>query len=456
MLRHFLDLDIFSLTITILLFLIFWKFFQNDKKTLHINKLPGPLALPIFGNIIEVLQPKDKFLENSMKRRKKFGPIFKMWFGRNPSVFLSRAKEIEVVIKGTKHMEKSFVYKFVQPWLGTGLLTAHGKKWASHRKLITPSFHFTVLQSFIEIFQENSNILINKLNKMADTNEVIDIYQYITLCLLDIICETAMGTKVNAQSDSQSEYVKSVYRLSALVVERTGRVWLHPDFIYNLTSHGKENRKHLDIVHSFTDRVIQKRKLSFENESSKNFDSPDRKKLSFLDLLLKASMNEASTPLTDMELREEVDTFMFEGHDTTAAGVNWAILMLSHHPEIQEKVYEEVKTIFENKQEENLTLGDLSEMKLLDRVIKETLRLCPSVTSIGRIAEEDIHLGEYTIPKGANTVINIYALHRDPTVFPDPDVFDPDRFLPENMSGRHPFAYIPFSAGPRNCIEKFK
>ena len=67
--------------------------------------------------------------------------------------------------------------------------------------------------------------------------------------------------------------------------------------------------------------------------------------------------------------------------------------MLSHHPEIQEKVYEEVKTIFENKQEENLTLGDLSEMKLLDRVIKETLRLCPSVTSIGRIAEEDIHLG---------------------------------------------------------------
>ena len=87
-----------------------------------------------------------------------------------------------------KHLEKSHVYKFVHPWLGTGLLTAHGEKWTLHRKLITPSFHFTVLQSFIEIFQENSNILINKLNDVADSDKAVDIFPFITLCLLDVIC----------------------------------------------------------------------------------------------------------------------------------------------------------------------------------------------------------------------------------------------------------------------------
>ena len=97
-----------------------------------------------------------------------------------------------------------------------------------------------------------------------------------------------------------------------MIIHRLNRAWLHPDFIYNLTSHGREHKKHLDIVHNFTDSVIRARKLLFENESSTNIDPSEKRKLSFLDLLLKASMNEASTPLTDMELREEVDTFMFE------------------------------------------------------------------------------------------------------------------------------------------------
>ena len=156
-------------------------------------------------------------MDNILIRKKKYGPIFKVRAGPRYGIFITRAREVEVgktkliinfinllfylffikkkkfflfqdLITGMKNTEKSYVYKFVHSWLGTGLLTSHGKKWTSHRKLITPSFHFTVLQSFIEIFQENSNILVNKLNKMADTNEAIDIYPFITLCLLDIIC----------------------------------------------------------------------------------------------------------------------------------------------------------------------------------------------------------------------------------------------------------------------------
>ncbi|EEB15501.1 cytochrome P-450, putative [Pediculus humanus corporis] len=445
----------FSVILSIIVIFLIWKLFKLIEKEYILSKIPGPFTYPLLGNV-EVFEPIEVTLGNILKRKEKYGPVYKMRAGFLVGVFLTRAQKIEDLIKGMKHLEKSHVYKFVHPWLGTGLLTAHGEKWASHRKLITPSFHFTVLQSFIEIFQENSNILINKLNDVADSDKAVDIFPFITLCLLDVICETAMGTKINAQTDSENEYVKSVYSLSSLIIHRLNRAWLHPDFIYNLTSHGREHKKHLDIVHNFTDSVIRARKLLFENESSTNFDPSEKRKLSFLDLLLKASINEASTPLTDVELREEVDTFMFEGHDTTAAGVNWAILMLSHHPEIQEQAYEEVKTIFENKKGKDLTLGDLSEMALLERIIKETLRLYPSVPTIGRHIDEDTQIGDYLIPKGSNTVLVIYAVHRDPKVFPNPDVFDPDRFLPENSADRHPFAFIPFSAGPRNCIgQKF-
>lgn len=95
-------------------------------------------------------------------------------------------------------------------------------------------------------------------------------------------------------------------------------------------------------------------------------------------------------------------------------------------------------------------------MKYLERVIKESMRLYPPVPFIGRTLSEDIEIDKYKIPKGTMVTVGIYYLHRDPNVFPNPEKFDPDRFLTENTKGRHPYAYLPFSAGPRNCVgQKF-
>ncbi|KAJ9577095.1 hypothetical protein L9F63_006332, partial [Diploptera punctata] len=225
---------------------------------------------------------------------------------------------------------------------------------------------------------------------------------------------------------------------------------------------GKRYEECLRILHGFTNKVIQERKklrkVTENNTTISNKEKEEeflgkKKRLAFLDLLLETS--EGGKHLTDTDIREEVDTFMFEGHDTTSAGICWTLFLLGSHPEIQDKVYKELESIFEGSNRP-ATMRDLAEMKYLERTIKESLRLYPSVPFIGRILKEDTKIGNYLIPGGCMMNLQIYHVHRNSDQYPDPEAFNPDNFLPERVAQRHPYAYIPFSAGPRNCIgQKF-
>lgn len=141
----------------------------------------------------------------------------------------------------------------------------------------------------------------------------------------------------------------------------------------------------------------------------------------------------------------------FQGHDTTAAALTWSLFELGHHPEVQEHVYEELQKIFGDS-DRPPTYQDLMDMTYLKRVVQEALRLYPSVPVISRRFETDMHLREYVVPAHTEIVLVLYHIHRNPDIFPEPEKFDPDRFLPEAVEKRHPFAYIPFSAGQRNCV----
>jgi cytochrome P450 len=139
----------------------------------------------------------------------KYGDTFRIWAGRRLVIVTSDPRFYEVILSSQKNLTKNNMYEFLNDWLGTGLLLSTGQKWFNRRKIITPTFHFKILQQFVEVFSKQNEIFIDKLKSKAD-GRIFDVYNDVTLMSLDIICQTAMGVNINAQSDENSTYVKAV------------------------------------------------------------------------------------------------------------------------------------------------------------------------------------------------------------------------------------------------------
>ena len=201
------------------------------------------------------------------------------------------------------------------------------------------------------------------------------------------------------------------------------------DWLYWLTPHGQKTRKLCDLVHKHAEKIIAERKLSLEYAKSREEIAEPRKYLDFLDILLKAKDNEGNG-MTDLEIRNEVDTFLFEGHDTTTSGMSWTLYCLSCHPEYQDKVCEEVRSVLQGR--EWLEYDDLSKLKYTSWCIKEAMRLYPPIIYFFRKTSQDIEINNYLIPEGVTISVDMMFIHRNPHIWEEPTEYDPLRFQPAN------------------------
>ncbi|XP_077460613.1 cytochrome P450 4V8 [Stigmatopora argus] len=408
----------------------------------------GP-TYPLLGNALDLKTDAVEFFQQILGYTNEFrqAPLIKMWLGTVPFVILFHAETVEPIVSNPAHMDKSSVYSFLHPWLGTGLLTSTGAKWRERRKMLTPTFHFSILQDFLEVMNEQAQVLVDKLSSRVGAGP-FDCFNDVTLCALDIICETAMGRKVHAQSNSESEYVRSIYKMSDIISRRQRAPWFWPNLTYKYFGEANVHDSTLKTLHSFTMEVIRERAQSLKTSDGTGVE--DRKRRAFLDMLLQTKDQDGNA-MSHGDIQEEVDTFMFEGHDTTAASMNWALHLLGSHSDVHRKVQRELQEVF-GESERVASMEDLRRLKYLECVIKEALRLFPSVPFFGRSIRQDTIINGFKVPAGTNAVVLPFALHRDPRYFPEPEEFRPERFLPENCLDRPPYAYIPFSAGLRNCI----
>jgi len=431
--------------------LILHYIFNFFKTCFQLKDVPGPLAFPFFGTfylfvgkkqtqIIDVLRT---IIESYSRRN----GLCKVWIGK-PLVYLCTPDRVECLLSSTKQTTKGDLYDVYKPYLRQGLLTSWGQKWQKRRKLLTPAFHFKTLKDYKRVMEDKTDILMDILiDKCHSSPEGFDFLPLIKNYALDVICEAAMGVNVDAQTNDKSTYVIAVDSLIHHLWTRSLNPFLLNETLNDIFGYGREEKKHIQTLYQFCAGIISQRKMSVDGVTEYPDDFGNKKARSFLDLLL------GTEDLGIEDIAEEVENFMFAGHDTTATTLSWVVYNLARHPNIQNKAYSEIlKTLSDGEMAE----GNL-DYPFLDALIKETLRLFPTVPFYGRKLDQDLVFKDgVVLPKGCQVFVPAFCIHRDPNHWKNPTSFAPDRFMEQTTRPRHPYAFIPFSAGPRNCIgQKF-
>nr|XP_031833974.1 cytochrome P450 4c3-like [Nomia melanderi] len=416
---------------------------RRGKFLYALRKMPYPPAFPIIGNAHQLCCSPAVAFRRMVNWGKELGNMYIIWVGMRPFITISSIESIQPILTSSVHINKSLEYEYLQPWLGTGLLTSAGEKWHSRRKLLTTTFHSGLLETYYKTVVQEARILISCIKQ--EIGKPFDIIPYAKRATLDIICESSMGCRVNAQRDLNNEYVEAVNILAEISQRRFLNVWLALEAIFKLTVWGKQQQHALHIIHKFVNKIIVERKAQRKMQQG-NVDEKSTKYQALLDLLLDVS--EDGKVLTDNDIQDEVNTFMFAGHDTTATSVSWVLYALGRYPEYQDKILDEYYNVVGTKEP---SLDAINRLIWLGACVKETMRLYPAVPLIARQICSPISLCGNDIPVGSTMLINLFLLHRDPQSFSEPNAYQPERFLPDGPK-YPPFAFIPFSAGSRNCI----
>ncbi|XP_075040115.1 cytochrome P450 4B1-like [Mixophyes fleayi] len=412
------------------------------------KNFPGPKCHWLYGNALEFLDTT-KNLELVIDWAKTYTYGFPLWLGKLFAALLITHPDYAKAILSRQDPKDDVSYRFIIPWIGEGLLVSSGPKWAHRRRLLTPAFHYDVLKPYVELMGDSVKTMLDKWEQLIPNQKSVEISHDCSLMTLDTVMQCAFSYKSNCQTGGGKSYIKAVYDISYMIDHRFRNFMYHSDLIYYLSPQGFNFRRSMSIAHKHTDKVIKLRKESLKCE--KEVEKMNQKRhLDFLDILLHAK-DEYGEILPDKELRSEVDSFMFAGHHTTSTGMTWISYCMAKYPEYQAKCYEEIREVMGDR--DTVEWEDLGKMPYTSMFIKETLRLYPPVPGVARKLGQPITFFDgRSLPKDSLIIISIYSINRCPDVWKDPEVFDPLRFSVENTSDRHPHGFLPFSAGPRNCI----
>lgn len=320
--------------------------------------------------------------------------------------------------------------------------------------MVESTFNVPVLDSYVNIFNRESQILINELKQHANTNKAFEIWDFTCRCTLDIVGKTMLGVKFDCQKFNKetnsygNDYQRATGKAFALLIDRIMRPWLMPEYFWEKSKIYRELKKEAQVLLDVTDEVIASR---YDRESLLKKHELVGQRI-MIDELFR---DNTATGLPDEQLRAHMNTMVATGADATGNVLAYVFLLLAMHPEVQEQLYQEIMDETGDTDPKDLfvTRFTFQNMTVLDCVIKETLRLFPISPFIARYTTGDVQLKsrDITIKKNTVVLIVISLLHRDKSIWgEDANLYKPSRFqMPHD---RHPSAYVPFSSGQRNCV----
>ncbi|XP_030636353.1 cytochrome P450 3A40 isoform X2 [Chanos chanos] len=334
--------------------------------------------------------------------------------------------------------------------LNDGVGAAEDEQWRRIRTILSPSFTSGRLKEMFGIMKKNSNTLMKTLQRKADLGEAADFKELFGAYSMDVVTNTAFSVNIDSLNNPKDPFVNNIKKMLNFDP-------LSPLFV-------------ITFLLPFVVPLLEKMNVSFFPSSATDFFYASLQKIKsnrvandhqtrvdFMQLMVDSQKPEKNghskteeTGLTDHEILSQAMTFIFAGYETTSSTLTFLFYNLATHPQTMRKLQEEIDQTFPNKAPVQYDM--LMQMEYLDDVLNESLRLYPIAGRLERVCKKTVEINGVTIPGGTAVIVPIYALHRDPEIWPDPEKFNPDRFSKENKESIDPYTYMPFGAGPRNCI----
>ncbi len=390
---------------------------------------PAPPGNPIWGHTVQFQKDPRTFIS---RIHKEYGNtvrfrVLQLWW-----YMLSDPADVyEVLVKRPSEFNKSRLNgQIFRLFLGKGILSSDGEFWKKHHKMIRPAFHRQRIENYAQVMTD----FTHEMTRDWQAGEQLDFQDEMTELTLAIVAKCLFDADVR-QGDAKV-VGRSMKVINEVLVD-------HINFPIELprwwpSRRNKRKLAAIDDIEAIIRRLIRERQASGEDHGD------------LLSMLVSAE-TEDGYKMDETQLRDEAMTLFFAGHETTAHTLTWIWYLIGTHPEVEAKLIEEVDTVLGGAV---ASVENIKELTYLDQVIKEGMRLWPSVWTFMREPIEDTVIGGYEVPKDSQIFISPYVMHRNPEYFPDPDTFKPERFTREMEKALPKGAYLPFSMGPRVCLGK--
>jgi cytochrome P450 len=391
--------------------------------------IPSPPGHFITGHMREASRRPLEYMQEITRTH---GDIVQVRLGPSRMIIVNHPDYVKRVLQEKHaHYGRPAFVALLRRIVGNGLLFSEGDAWLKHRRIMQPSFHRERIAAFAEIMQRAAAERVAQWRKRAQPDQPLDLTREAAELISAINGPVLFASDLTRQAP---ELGQAITVLLNWLNQRTLRPMAAPPFIPTA-----ENRRFNAAKRLFTDTISR---LISEHRAHSGTD--------LLSMLLAARDADTGESMSDQQLHDEVFTFLVAGLETTAAALQWALILLAQHPEAVKRIRAEHKSVCGS---EPPRADQVVSMRYTRMVIDETLRLYPPVYGLTRRVISDDVIADYHIPKGVQVLVSPYAIHRHPQFWQQPDSFAPEaHFAPEHTEGRSRFAYIPFGAGPRQCI----
>ncbi|MDW0170231.1 MAG: cytochrome P450 [Nitrososphaeraceae archaeon] len=361
----------------------------------------------------------------------KLGDSFSIRIGLSKHIILSRDNEVaqEILIRNQKRYHKSkFQSSYLSKYLGKGLLTVDGDFWLKQRRLIQPAFHKQKMNQLVENMNQT---IISELSGVIDEKQT-DLFPVMSQLAFNVVAKSLFQVSISEEKRDRMKFI--IEEVQNFLVKEIRLP--HKSWWFSLSGQVKKH----ELLALENNNIIREI-IDIRNSSEEKYND-------LLDMLLETRYEDTGEPMSTTQLIDEIKILFIAGHETTANALTFVLYLLGRHPEVQQKVFEEILEIESNTID---IVEKLQKMTYINAVLNEAMRLYPPAWITDRQNIEDDFLTGYHIKKETLIGISFYALHRNPKYWVNPDRFDPERFLGDQKKISMRYFY-PFGAGPRMCI----